>query len=130
MHRVRLAFSGSPDFVGALEASNSALLIVNPDPETVFAGATASQYAVDTVFEGDSVVIDLRAFGIGGDGEYSYSWSPTTGLDDPSIADPTLTISDIGQIAPTEVIRTVTITDRSGSSNTARVLIKIGCPFC
>ena len=75
-------------------------------------------------------MLNLTAFVVGGDGDFSYSWSPTTGLNDPLIANPTLTITDIPNLEiPTTVIRTVTITDGSGSSDTATVLIDIGCDF-
>ncbi|MEM7036128.1 MAG: T9SS type A sorting domain-containing protein [Bacteroidota bacterium] len=42
----------------------------------------------------DQVALGGSPSATGGDGNYTYSWSPTTGLDDPSIANPTITAQD------------------------------------
>ena len=51
-------------------------------------GVIASS-SLDELCQGESS--QLSAFAMGGSGEYSYQWSPTTGLSDPTIADPVAT---------------------------------------
>ncbi|CAM2070670.1 Peptidase-M43 domain-containing protein [Sulfidibacter corallicola] len=61
---------------------------------------------------------ELSAGGSGGAGNYSYSWQPTDGLSDPTVANPTA--------APTETTTyTVTITDGNGCTAQAQVTVTI-----
>ncbi len=62
------------------------------------------------VLKGQPVVLDGGA--TGGDGEYTYSWSPTEGLNDPTSMRPTVDTS-----TPATTTYTLTVTD--GSSNLA-----------
>ncbi len=61
--------------------------------------------------------VDLQAIASGGEGAYSYSWSPSTGLSDVSIANP--------QACPTETTTyQVTVTDALGCSTTDEITVE------
>ncbi len=92
------------------------------------AGESASDtVAVDVIVEvpiGDPLVADagsgqtvtvgqavlLEGSANGGDGTYTYEWSPVTGLSDPSMAEPVLTLEDAGTFT-----YTLTVTDGTGA---------------
>jgi gliding motility-associated-like protein len=54
----------------------------------------------------------------GGLGPYSYAWSPTTGLNDPNIANPIVNIMSV-------ITYTVTVTDANGCTSTDDVVISV-----
>ena len=72
--------------------------------------------------EGDAVVLEANTKNAVGD--CSYSWTPTTGLDNPNSATPTFTSYDIDQAS--EVVRfTCTATDSEGKEINATIDITI-----
>ena len=75
---------------------------------------TADQESVE---EGNST--KLRAIVNGGDGNYSYSWTPVETLDNPTSATPTATPID------PETTYTVTVTDGQGETATGEITITI-----
>ena len=67
---------------------------------------------------GDVTIVGGTSTGLTSSGGVSYSWSPTTGLDDPSISNPTAT--------PTSTTTyTVTVTDANGCQNTADLTVTV-----
>lgn len=60
-----------------------------------------------TINKGDSVHLGFGISIFGGEGEYVYSWSPTTDLDNPSLLQPVATPSDT-------MIYTLTVIDENG----------------
>ncbi|MGB1248332.1 MAG: T9SS type A sorting domain-containing protein [Chitinophagales bacterium] len=115
-----MAYGGSPDFL-------------NPLLYNWGAGFTCNQYYVqnfvivpyitatfnDFIVEASSPQLTTQTcpgtqFGlstsaVGGSDNYTYSWSPATGLDNPALANPTVTVGD----ADVEYIVTVTDVDNS-----------------
>jgi hypothetical protein len=91
-----------------------AKLYVNPSDFQVI--ASISNPVPVAIPAGGSVV--LLADQTGGDRSYTYSWSPPTGLDDPSSATP------LASPAQT-TIYTVTIEDGADSSDTATVFVVV-----
>ncbi|MFN3952728.1 MAG: PKD domain-containing protein, partial [Thermaurantimonas sp.] len=75
------------DSIGC-SATDSVLISVNP-MLTAFAGN-------DTLVCSGSQ-FQLQATALGGAGGYQFSWSPTTGLSNPNIANPTVTIGNASQ---------------------------------
>ncbi|MCP4247093.1 MAG: hypothetical protein GY778_08590, partial [bacterium] len=76
-----------------------------------------------TVTTGQTVTLTGGANG--GDGEYFYEWSPTTGLSDPNVAQPVLNSSSLGTGA---FEFTLTVADGTGAtaSDTVTVTISSG----
>ncbi|MFP4459091.1 MAG: gliding motility-associated C-terminal domain-containing protein [Candidatus Zixiibacteriota bacterium] len=70
------------------------------------------------ICSGDPVEIGGSPTGSGGYGSLSYSWSPTTGLDNPTSPNPTATIEG-------EITYTVTVTDEAGCEATDDVIVQI-----
>jgi hypothetical protein len=93
------------------EGSDSMTLTVNPNP-TADAGPDV------TINEGDSTVIGGSPTGSGGTPPYTYSWSPTTGLDDPTLPNPTAS-----PLATTTY--TVTVTDANGCEDTDSMTVTV-----
>jgi hypothetical protein len=98
--------------------SQGTIPIITNQPPTADAGEDK------TICEGSSVQLDGSASG--GTPDYTYSWSPTTDLDDPNIATPnasptttttyTLTVTDANTCTDTD---TVTVTVVAGCTATA-----------
>lgn len=72
-----------------------------------------------TMNVGQSLV--LQGSASGGSGQYSYAWTPTTGLSSPSVAQPTFTPTTIGSR-----VFTLTVTDTAGGIATATVTVSVG----
>ncbi|MCA6073337.1 PKD domain-containing protein [Fulvivirga sedimenti] len=70
------------------------------------------------VCNGLGVAIGGTPTATGGDGSYTYSWTPTTGLDDASLANPTATPSVTTNY-------TVTVTDGNGCAVSDAVLVTV-----
>ncbi len=81
-------------------AMDTVLVIIKPIP-VVDAGADTS------ICLGESVVIGGGPTASGGTGVFTYAWTPTTGLDDATIANPTATPTDTTTYV-------VTVTDADG----------------
>jgi hypothetical protein len=99
--------------VDEVEVNKQLTLIVNLDPAEVCADAGDPQTITAGVPE---VVLDGSA--TGGDGNYSYSWTPDTFLDDPNIAAPTASPIDT-----TDYV--LTVTDGQGKSDVSRVTVTV-----
>ena len=56
----------------------------------------------------------------GGGGSYTYSWSPTTGLNESTVSNPTFNATSVG-----DQTYTVTVTDRNGCSANANVKVTV-----
>lgn len=67
----------------------------------------------------------LSASAAGGDGQYTYSWSPAACLNSSSISSPDVTVCGTAPFSPgqTTFTYTVTVTDGSGNSDTDTVTI-------
>jgi hypothetical protein len=86
----------------------------------LFAPLAADAGADAPVNVGQSIV--LQGSASGGSGNYSFSWSPTAGLNNAAIAQPTFTPTTIGTI-----VFTLTVTDStSGGSVTDTVTVTVG----
>ncbi|MDI6793099.1 MAG: right-handed parallel beta-helix repeat-containing protein [bacterium] len=93
------------------QATDSVVVTVNPNP-------TASAGLDQTIAFGNSVVIGGSPTASGGTPPYTYSWSPTIGLNDPTLANPTASPSDT-------TIYTVTVTDANGCQDVDIVFITV-----
>ncbi len=75
----------------------------------VFTVGQPSMFAVDAgsdqMYSGSPITLGGIPTAVGGGGEYDYSWEPTSGLDDPSSANPVL------EELPYALVFTVTVTD-------------------
>jgi len=63
----------------------------------------------------------IHVIATGGSGVYTYSWSPSTGLNQTNISNPTITPVSIGSS-----VYTVTVLDANGCSNVGHVYIQCG----
>jgi len=81
---------------------------------TVNANPTASAGSDQTVCANNPVAIGGSPTASGGTGPYTYSWLPTTGLDDATAANPNATITSA-------TTYTVTVTDNNGCTATSSV---------
>ena len=87
------------------QASDSTTVFVVEDLLAAEAGLNS------TVVEGATV--KLQGSASGGDGDYTYVWTPATGLSDPNVAQPTLNTSSLG----TGVFEfTLTVADGTGAT--------------
>ena len=87
------------------------IVIVNPD---LVADAGSNQ----SIAPGGSVQIGGTPTASGGTGGYTYSWDPTTGLDDETIANPTASPAS-------NTTYTVIITDANSCKDTSDVLVSV-----
>jgi len=89
---------------------------------TVHAKPTADAGADKGIIEGASVVIGGSPTASGGTAPYTYSWIPTTGLNDAGIANPTASPS-------VTTTYTVTVTDSKGCTDNDDVTVTVtyGC---
>jgi len=92
--------------------TGSATITVNPTP---VANAGSDQ----TVNSGQTVQIGGSPTASGGTPGYTYSWSPTVGLDDPTAANPNATVTSTTPY-------TVTVTDSKGCTATDQVVLTVG----
>lgn len=92
--------------------SASVTITVNPTP--VADAGTASV----TICENESIQLGGAPTGSGGTGTLTYSWSPATGLDDPTLANPTSSVN-------TTTTYTVTVTDANSCSSTSSVTVNV-----
>ncbi len=88
---------------------DSLLVEVNPTPK-IDAGPSRS------ICQGGSIKIGNRASG--GVGPYTYSWSPSTGLDNSGIAQPTAS-------PDSTTLYIITVTDKNGCSSDDSVLVTV-----
>ncbi|WP_148115048.1 beta strand repeat-containing protein, partial [Chryseotalea sanaruensis] len=79
--------------------------------------ADAGAASID-VCEGDAVALGGSPTATAGAGSYTYSWSPATGLNNATIANPTLTASSAGN-----VVYTVTVTDANTCQSTDNITV-------
>jgi hypothetical protein len=77
---------------------------------TVYPTPTADAGPDKDIYEGDSVQIGGNSTASGGTPPYTYSWTPTTGLDDATIANPTASPAST-------TTYTVTVTDSKGCTD-------------
>jgi hypothetical protein len=116
----------SPYTFSSLAAGSYLVEVQDDDGCTYYAGnpviltqpavLTASAAPNTNICLGDSYALNGSASG--GNGGYSYSWLPTTGLDDPSIANPTA--------SPTSTtLYTLTVTDALSCTAQAQVTVTV-----
>ena len=89
------------------QASDTVKIVVRPNP-TAQAGLDKNLY----LCPGDSVVIGENPSAIGGTGVYTYSWSPASGLNSTTIANPVVKGLNASQTY------TLLVTDANGCSST------------
>jgi len=80
---------------------------------------TANAGGDASISRGDCTTLNGQA--TGGTGGYTYSWSPTTGLGNPNIANP-------NACPTTTTTYTLTVTDANGCSAQDQVVISVDCP--
>lgn len=85
---------------------------------TVVQGPIADAGTDQTICAGQSVQIGGSPVGSGGTAPLSFSWSPTTGLDNPSIANPTASLT-------ATMTFTVTVTDANNQTATDDVTVTV-----
>jgi PKD repeat protein len=90
-----------------------------------YSSPTADAGPDRVIIAGDSAVIGGTATASGGTPPYSFSWTPTTGLNDPSFANPTASPA-------VNATYTVTVTDFNGctDSNDVTVTVIQDCCIC
>ena len=81
-------------------------------------GPTADAGPDRTIYYGDSVEIGGDPTASGGTPSYTYSWTPTTGLDDPTIANPTASPNST-------TTYTVLVTDDNGCSDSDSMRVTV-----
>jgi len=86
-------------------------------------GAPSSSLTVNagpdkTICKGGTTSIGLSNIASGGAGSYTYSWSPSTGLN-PAVPDPTV----VGLMKSTDYVVTVTDADNNSVKDTVRVIV-------
>jgi hypothetical protein len=96
------------------------------DTVTVYVGPVVTANAGPDGTIGVGSTFQLLGGGGGGCGALHYSWSPTTGLDDPTLAQPTLT-----PVAPGTYTFTLTVTDSvtptpQSATDTCTVTVRYG----
>jgi hypothetical protein len=116
---VTLDLSGTYWFVATAtdangESVDDTILVEITVPAELVVSAGSDQLAV----VGESVVLGGSAQG--GDGDYTYEWSPATGLSDPNVAEPTLTLDQPGTFG-----YTLTVTDGAGSQVSADATVVV-----
>lgn len=79
---------------------------------------SASAGADQSVCTGDTAVLGGNPSASGGSAPYTYSWQPTSGLDDPAAANPNVTPASPGSY-------TLTVTDALGNSIKDVVLVSL-----
>jgi len=84
---------------------------------------TANAGADTEIIEGGSVVIGGSPTASGGTAPYTYSWTPTTGLNNAGIANPTASPS-------VTTTYTVTVTDSNGCTDDADVTVTLVRGWC
>ncbi len=94
-----------------LSATDDVVVTVNPSP-VADAGTD-----IDIVI-GSSTAIGGSPTASGGTAPYTYSWTPTTGLDDATLANPTATPTDT-------TTYTVVVTDASGCTDTDDITVNV-----
>ena len=85
---------------------------------TIHAAPTAAAGSDQTVCSGSAAVIGGSPTASGGTGPYTYSWAPTTGLDDATLANPTATVTST-------TTYTVTVTDANGCTGSDSVAVTV-----
>ncbi len=100
---VKSLTAGTPVFT-ATDVTDSVIVGATTSVTFTWAPLVANAGSAKTVGDGYPVVIGGSPTASGGNGEYTYGWSPATGLDDPTAANPVA--------SPTETtVYTVTVTD-------------------
>ncbi len=100
------------DGEGAEAADSTTILVVEP--------LVASAGSNKTVIIGQTLT--LQGSASGGDGNYIYKWAPTTGLSDPTVAQPTLNTAGMG-FGATEF--TLTVSDGTGATASDALTITV-----
>jgi len=96
-----------------VDCRDNASVVIDVSPFIdVDAGDDVSTYA------GGSVLLGGRPTGCGGTGSLSYNWTPTTGLDNPNVANPRAT-------PLTTTTYTVTVEDGVGCSNNDAITVTV-----
>jgi len=93
-------------------------VVVNQSP-------TANAGADTEIIEGGSVVIGGSPTASGGTAPYTYSWTPTTGLNNAGVTNPTVSPS-----VTTTYTVTVTDSERCTDSDDVTVTVTYGCCIC
>jgi endonuclease/exonuclease/phosphatase family metal-dependent hydrolase len=101
-----------------LRASDHDGLVLYITPIPVIADAGADQ----EICSGASTTIGGSPTGAGGAGTLTFSWSPTTGLDDPTKANPTVTLT---ATTTTTLTYTVTVTDANNCKATDEATVTV-----
>jgi endonuclease/exonuclease/phosphatase family metal-dependent hydrolase len=101
-----------------LRTSDHDGLVLYVITNTVVADAGPDQ----EICSGESTTIGGNPTGSGGHGALSFSWSPTTGLNDATLANPTVTLT---AATTTTITYTVTVTDANNCQRTDQVNVTV-----